>query len=171
MALITVLPLYIDRELGMSSELRGIHIGLLIAVGLVAKPIFGYLSDRLGRKRVLAPGLIWSCLLSLSLLTFDSGIPFTISVALLGLFLYPDQPILTATVFDVVESDVASTSLAAVSFVGGLMAMVSPLIAGMLFEASGFDATIYYVACLFGLAAVTFLALPLMKVDRERSEE
>ena len=168
-ALITVLPLYIDRDLGMSSELRGIHIGLLIAVGLVAKPIFGYLSDRLGRKKVLGPGLIWSCLLALALLTFDSGIPFTISVALIGLFLYPDQPILTATVFDVAGSDVASTSLAAVSFVGGLMAVVSPLIAGRLFETSGFDAAIYYVACLFGLAAVTFLVLPLSQTDREQS--
>jgi len=170
-ALITVMPLYLDRELGMSSELRGIHIGLLIAVGLVAKPIFGYLSDRLGRKQVLGPGLIWSCLLALALLTFDSGILFTISVALLGLFLYPDQPILTAPVFDVVESDVASTSLPAVSFIGGLMAVVSPLIAGRLFETIGFDATIYYVACLFGLAAVTFFALPLSKVNRTRSAE
>ena len=36
-ALVTILPLYLDAELGLSEWNRGFHIGLLIAVGLVAK--------------------------------------------------------------------------------------------------------------------------------------
>ena len=162
-ALLTVLSLYLDYDLGLSTALRGIHIGLLIAVGLVAKPIFGYLSDRLGRKQVLGPGLIWSCAMALALLAFDTGVMFTVSIALLGLFLYPDQPILTAAVYDTAESEVASTSFGAVSFVGSLMSVVSPLIAGTLYESVGFDATIIYTACLFGVAAVLFIALPLSR--------
>ena len=55
----------------------GIHIGLLIAIGLLAKPVTGYLSDRLGRKQVLGPGLVWSCALALGLLVFDSGVLLT----------------------------------------------------------------------------------------------
>ena len=159
-ALVTVLPLYLDNELGLSTSSRGLHIGLLIAIGLVAKPGTGYLSDRLGRKTVLAPGLVWSCVLALSLLAFDSGIMLTVCIALLGLFLYPDQPILTATVFDAVDSEVASTGLGIVSFVGSLMAVVSPLVAGGLYEGVGFEAVVYYVAGLFGLAAVAFVGTP-----------
>ena len=160
-ALVTVLPLYLDNELGLSTSSRGIHIGLLIAIGLVAKPATGYMSDRVGRKRVLGPGLIWSCILALALLAFDSGVLLTVCVALLGLFLYPDQPILTAAVFDVVDREVASTGLGVVSFVGSLMAVVSPLIAGVLYETMGFDATVYYVAGLFALAAVVFVGIPV----------
>ena len=100
-SLVTILPLYLNNDLGMTEWNRGFHIGLLIAVGLVAKTGAGYLSDRFGRKQVLVPGLIWSCLMALALVVFDGGIMLTITIALLGLFLYPDQPILTATVFDV----------------------------------------------------------------------
>ena len=52
-ALLTILPLYFDRELNLSPFSRGFHVGLLIAVGLVAKLLMGYLSDRWGRKQVL----------------------------------------------------------------------------------------------------------------------
>ena len=148
--------------------MRGVHIGLLIAIGLVAKPLFGYLSDRVGRREVLGPGLIWSCAVAFALLIFDTGVPFTITVALLGLFLYPDQPILTATVFDVSDSDVGSTSLGMVSFFGALMSVISPFVAGNLYDNMGFDAVVYYVACLFGLAAVIFLVLPISRAAAGR---
>ncbi len=164
-ALVTILPLYLDNDLGLSPSSRGVHVGLLIAIGLVAKPLTGYLSDKLGRKQVLGPGLVWSCALALGLLLFDSGVLLTACIALLGLFLYPDQPILTATVFDAVDSEVASTGLGFVSFVGSLMAVASPLIAGGLYEGLGFEAVVYYVAGLFGLATVVFVGVPRAKRD------
>ena len=160
-ALIVILPLYLDNELEMSATLRGFHIGLLIAVGLIAKPVAGLLSDRLGRKQILAPGLVWSCLAALALLAFDSGIPLTVTIALLGLFLYPDQPILTAAVFDAVGDEVASTGLGVVTFAGFLMAMFSPLIAGALYETLGFDATVYYIGALFAGAALVLAMTPI----------
>ena len=95
-ALVTILPLYLGNELQMGTAGRGFHVGLLIAVGLFAKPVAGHLSDRLGRKNVLVPGLLWSSLVALGLTFFDTGMPLTVMMALLGLFLYPDQPILTA---------------------------------------------------------------------------
>ena len=160
-ALVAILPLYLDNDLQMSTALRGFHIGLLIAVGLVAKPVAGMLSDRFGRKQVLAPGLAWSCLAALTLLVFDAGILLTVTIALLGLFLYPDQPILTAAVFDELGEEVASTGLGITTFAGFLMAMFSPLIAGGLYEALGFEAVVYYIAALFAGAALVIALLPL----------
>ena len=133
----------------------------MIVIGLIAKPVAGYLSDRLGRKQVLVPGLLWSCLVALALTAFGSGTLLTVTVALLGLFLYPDQPILTAAVFDVVGREVASTGLGVVACASFFMSAVSPLIAGALYEAMGFDATAYYIAGLFALAAVVFWVLPM----------
>lgn len=168
-ALVTILPLYLGNELQMGTAARGFHVGLLIAVGLFAKPVAGHLSDRLGRKNVLVPGLLWSCLVALALTIFDTGMPLTVIIALLGLFLYPDQPILTAAVFDVVGSEVASTGLGIVACVGFLMAMISPIIAGTLYETLGFAATIYYIGALFGTAALAFAALPLALSTGEQS--
>ena len=170
-ALVTILPLYLGNDLDMGPASRGFHIGMLIAVGLVAKPAAGALSDRFGRKQVLVPGLVWSCLAALALTVFDTGISLTITIALLGLFLYPDQPILTATVFDTVGRDVASTGLGVVQSFAFLMSVASPLIAGALYESIGFDASIYYIGALFAVAAVLFLALPLSRKDSEPAAE
>ncbi len=160
-ALVTILPLYLANDLGMSPFLRGIHIGLLIAIGLIAKPMMGYLSDRVGRKQVLVPGLIWSCAISLLLAGFSEGIALTVLIALLGLFLYPDQPILTAATLEIVGQEVATTALGIVAFFSFLMAAVSPLIAASLYEALGLDAALYYVAALFAAAAVILALVPL----------
>ena len=164
-ALVTILPLYLDADLGFSEWNRGFHIGLLIAVGLVAKTGAGYLSDRFGRKQVLVPGLIWSCVMALALVIFDAGILLTITIALLGLFLYPDQPILTAALLEYVGREVASTGLGVVAFAAFLMAAVSSVIAGALYETLGFEATMYYVAALFVASAVVFSVLPISRRD------
>ena len=160
-ALVTILPLYLNNDLGMTEWNRGFHIGLLIAIGLVAKTGAGYLSDRFGRKQVLVPGLIWSCIMALGLVVFDSGIMLTASIALLGLFLYPDQPILTATIFDVVGREVASTGLGVVAFASFLMAATASVIAGALYETTGFSGAVYFISALFAISAVIFLVLPV----------
>lgn len=160
-SLVTVLPLYLDNELEVSPLSRGFHIGLLIVVGLVAKPLAGYLSDRWGRKPVLTPGLLWSCLAALGLVVFPDGVMLAVMVALLGLFLYPDQPIVTAAVFDVVGREVASTGLGVVACVAFFMSAASSLLAGAIYETAGFAATMYYIAALFAVAALVFALLPL----------
>ena len=166
-SLVTVISLYLDHELDMSPVWRGFHIALLIVIGIAAKPVAGSLSDRLGRKQVLVPGLVWSCLVTLALIPFNEGIPLTISIALLGLFLYPDQPILTAAVFDVVGREVASTGLGVVACIAFLMSAASALVAGAIYETMGFTETMVYVAALFGLAAVVFAVLPLARGTEE----
>jgi len=160
-AVVTLLALYLGNDLDLAVFNRGFHISLLIAVGLLAKPMAGMVSDKLGRKQVLVPGLIWSCVLALMMVVFDDGISLTITIALLGLFLYPDQPILTAALFDVLGREEATIGLGVVSFVSFLMAATSPLIAGAIYEISGFHAGMIYVAVLFALAAVVFTLLPL----------
>ena len=162
-SLVTVLPLYLGNDLDMNPAWRGFHIALLIVVGLVAKSGAGYLSDRYGRKQVLVPGLIWSCLVTLALIPFNDGITLTVAIALLGLFLYPDQPILTAAIFDVVGREVASTGLGVVACLAFLMSAASALVAGAIYQTMGFAETMVYVAVVFGLAAVVFGLLPLSR--------
>ncbi len=107
------------------------------------------------------PGLIWSSAISLLLIPFGDGIALTVLILLLGLFLYPDQPIVTAATLEIAGRNVATTALGVVSFGGFMMAAASPVIAGALYETVGIAATLYYVAALFALAAVIFFTLPL----------
>jgi sugar phosphate permease len=104
------------------------------------------------------------------LVVFSDGVALTVLIALLGLFLYPDQPILTAAALDIVDSNVASTMLGMTSSAAFGLSALSPLIAGGLYESFGVTATLYYVAALFALAAVMVLILPLSRAGRTQTQ-
>ena len=160
-ALITFLPIFLN-DLGMSALVRNLHLGLLMAVGIVSTPVVGYLSDRFGRKMVLIPGLLLLAALSFLLSGAGVGILLVIIIALMGTFLFGDQPILTALALDVAGGRVPTTVLGILSFERFLLSAASPLIAGKLYDDyGGADTTFIYVAALFALGAITLLFVPL----------
>ena len=160
-ALITFLPSYFTSDLGMSNLARGAHFGLLVAVGIVSTPFMGYLSDRIGRKLVLIPGMIFISITVCLLAFFGEGVSLIILLALLGTFFYSDQPILTAAALDIVGSGVATTTLGALSFVRFLLSALSPIIAGVLYDNYSMDYVFFYVAALMLAGAFLLLLLPL----------
>ena len=164
-ALLTFLPLYLANDVGLSAFVRAAYIGLLIAIRIVAKPVAGYLSDKLGRKQILAPGLLWSGAITLLLIFFSEGVVLPVLIALLGLFVYPDQPILTAAFLDLVDDGVVSTALGIASFVGFLLSALSPMVAGAVYEFVGVSAALYYIGSLFFVAAILLVPLKLTRPD------
>ncbi len=160
-ALLTILPLYFYDELSMGPSARGLHIGLLIVIGIITKPLAGYLSDRFGRKQILIPGLIWSSLIALSLVIFSQGIFLAISILLLGVFLYPDQPILTAATLDIAGENISSSVLGVTATISLAMSTMSPIMAGAIYQNFGFDMVMVYLGILFALAAAITFTLPL----------
>ena len=168
-ALITFFPLFLD-DIGMSATARGFHFGALLLVGIVSTPVVGYLSDRLGRKIVLVPGLVLLALMAFFLGGAEAGILLIIIVVLMGTFLYGDQPILTALALDVVGDEVPTTVLGILSLERFLLSAASPFIAGWLYDngfvfggidLSGPEATFTYVAALFLIGALILLFTPL----------
>ena len=167
--LITFFTIFLD-DLGMSPFVRNLHFGLLLAIGIVSTPVVGWLSDIFGRKAVLVPGLLLLAILSYLLGNAGVGIALIVIVALMGTFLYGDQPILTALALDVVGDEVPTTVLGILSLERFLLSAASPLIAGALYdrgfafggiELSGPQATFTYVAILFVLGALILLFTPL----------
>ena len=57
-ALTLFTPIYLANELKMGDVRVGFHIALLTALGVIALPMLGSLSDKFGRKAVLLPGLM-----------------------------------------------------------------------------------------------------------------
>ena len=110
---------------------------------------------------VLVPGLISLCVLTALLVPFGEGIGLIVILALLGIFLFSDQPILTAAALDIVGEGVVASTLGVFSFSRFVLAAASPLIAGKLFDAVGVEATFFYIAGLYVLGTVILLAVPL----------
>lgn len=167
---ITFLPLYLTDELNLSAPARGLHIALLVLVGIGFTPLMGYLSDRFNRKLVLIPGMMFLGALTLLLVPFaQNSIALIAILALLGTFLFSDQPILTAAALDIVGAGVAATTLGVLSFSRFILAASSPLIGGALYQMN-FDYTFFYIASLFGLAILILLFIPMPRVEHAGPE-
>ena len=82
---------------------------------------------------------------------------------LMGLFLYSDQPILTAAALDIVGREVATTTMGILAFSRLALAAASPMIAGLLWKNIGSDAAFYYAASLFVLSALILFIIPMAK--------
>ena len=163
-AFVPFLALYLGlpEELNMAKWNLGLHVALLVGVGVVSAPVMGYLSDRFGRKIVLIPGLLALCALTYLLVPFGEGIALIVILAVMGVFFFSDQPILTAAALDIVGEGVAASTLGVFSFSRFALAAASPLIAGALFDsAAGSDATFYYIAALYLVATLVLLVIPL----------
>ena len=170
-AFLPFLALYLglDVELGLNYAALGLHISLLVGVGVVAAPVVGYISDRAGRKLVLIPGMLALCALTALLVPFGEGVGLIIILALMGVFYFSDQPILTAAALDVVGEEVAASTLGVFSFSRFVLGAASPLIAGFLFDEFGFESTFFYISGIYLLATVVLLVVP-MSAPHSRSE-
>ena len=170
-AFLPFLALYLglDDELGLNYAALGLHIALLVGVGVVAAPVVGYISDRAGRKLVLIPEMLGLCALTALLVPFGEGVGLIIILAFMGVFFFSDQPILTAAALDVVGEEVAASTLGVFSFSRFVLAAASPLIGGQLFDEVGIESTFLYISGIYLLATVVLLVVP-MSAPHSRSE-
>ncbi len=90
-----------------------------------------------------------------------------IILAVIGIFLYSDQPILTAAALDVVGRNVTTTAVGFISFSRLALSAPSPIIAGWLYNPEAVHVVFYYIAGLFGLSALVLLLLPLTKPEEK----
>ena len=115
-AFTAVIALYAKDVLDLSDLTRGYYFSLLGLVGMAASPVLGHLSDRFGRKTVLVPNLLALGVLTLLMGWYGHLGAFPVLLVLMGVFLYTDQPVLTAAALDVAGRRTTTTAIGFVSF-------------------------------------------------------
>ena len=133
-AVLTFLPIYLFDTLGFSSLKMGVYLALLFAMGAISQPIMGILSDRVGRKVILAPSFLILGVLYLLIGSTQNDILLGIIIGILGAFFYPILNIAQAAIMDVGSKDIQSTTMGVSGLVGWPAILVSPIIAGLLVD-------------------------------------
>ncbi len=159
MFIVTVLV----KEWGFPENVAGTFWMWIGFLSLFSGPVFGTLSDRLGRKAGL---IVVFSLQAVSYLLVAARLPgagLYLSIGFFGVVAWSIPSIMAAAMGDYVGAGRAAEALGLVTFIFGLGQMSGPAIAGMLAQrAGGFSISFYMAAAIAGLAIVltAFLRKP-----------
>ena len=151
------------KERGFSESVAGNFWAWVGFLSLFSGPVFGTLSDRLGRKAGL---LIVFSLQTLAYLLVASGLPgmfLYLSVFFYGIVAWSIPSIMAAAVGDYVGARHAAAAFGLVTFIFGFGQIAGPSVAGILAEQTeSFSSSFYMAAAFAGLAILltAFLKKP-----------
>lgn len=129
------------------------------AVAALTTVSFGGLSDKIGRRNVLALSYFLWVLTLVGFLVFQSK-PFVILLfALYGLHRASYEPVVKAYVTELAPADTRSSIIGAFQFVVGIIALPSSLIAGVLWDKLGFQSAFIFSLFFMILAFLTLLQI------------
>lgn len=170
-----------DNGLGFTYFWTGFQMALLTGTGAVSSPILGQLSDKLGRKRMLLPGLALAAVLPFLVAPASGGLHLAglgislepiVTVALvmagLGLFSFSLHQVMLAAILDGVERGTEGTIAGVVFGLNGIAGLGSTLLVAYIIENSGGYVSVYIYAAGLTLAALAIVLLtPFPKYNRE----
>jgi MFS family permease len=160
----TFIVVYLTGEIGLSPQLAGKIFALLGFVSIVSGIMWGWISDRLGRKFGLAlsyGALALACLIPVY---WRGTAGFCLSGIIFGLTLAAAPSIMTAAIGDSAGGRLVPAALGVITVMFGTGQMLGPFVAGWLKDSTGSFTGVFI------LSAVVLLlgaggALLLMKTE------
>ena len=155
------MPLFVVEALGRSTGIAGLALATF-AIGNVSVVIpSGYLSDRVGRRKLLIVGLTVSAV-STSLLGFTSSLPIFLAAAYVtgaatGIFISPQQ----AAVADIVGNKArGGTAVATFQMMADFGSIVGSLLVGQVAQHASFGWAFVVSGVVLALAAIGWMFAP-----------
>jgi MFS family permease len=162
-----LLPLYYAAS-GLSVVQIGVLAALYPAVWGLSQPLTGALSDRLGRKGLIAGGLVVQAA-AIGLLAVGSGfVAWAIAAVILGAGTAMAYPALLAAIGDVAHPSWRASAFGVYRFWRDLGFAAGALLSGVVADLAGFDAAIWAVAGVTALSAVV-VAVRMYETHPRRS--
>jgi MFS transporter, DHA1 family, multidrug resistance protein len=157
-AFLGFLPIY-ARKVGLNDAEIAIVLGAQLALAVVAKPITGRVSDRIGRIPVIIIGLLL-CAAALPLIfRSESLTAFVLLAPLLGLGVGAVTPVTNALIADLVSTRRLGAAMGVFGTIWDIGESAGPIIAGFLIGGLGYAATFDVLAAVTVAAAVGVMAL------------
>ena len=159
-ALLTFLPLFLARELHYSPLYVGGAMFALQIAGLVASPVAGHLSDRMGRRSVMMTSMAMTAVVLVFMALAGKSTAFVYFIAVLGFFLYAIRPVIQAWLLEVTPKNMGGSSIGVLFGAQSLGAAIAPLLSGLIADRWGLSATFYFLAGTIVCANLFVLLMP-----------
>ncbi|MBW1800625.1 MAG: MFS transporter [Deltaproteobacteria bacterium] len=143
---------------GFSKQTAGLLLGLMSVTGVVSQPLAGTLSDRLGRRRVLAIAL---CIAGPILIFFPYLGPFIIFPAgiIAGSMVLCTVPVVDAALSDVIPPSLRGRMYGITLTIGLLVGAFSPYVTGLAHDYEGGYRLVYSLLGAFALASAVMTSV------------
>lgn len=152
------------RHYGLSPVEAGGVVSLVGAAAMIGKPVFGWLSDRLGGrpKWLIIGSFVLFTVMLVVFGTLNSRMSFLLAAPLLGLGAFVYSPLLAVMVAEVSGAALAGSATGLTAGVWQLGSVIVPVVVGLVFQATG-----SFVGAFLVLAAGPFLGAICMLFVRE----
>ena len=158
--LLMFLPLYLVDELQVSPVVMGTTIMALHIAGLLASPIAGILSDRIGRRPVVLAGLTGTTVVVFSLTFISNMLIYVSAVAILGFVLYAVRPVVHSWLMDLAPPELGASATSVMFGAQASLSILMPLIGGLVADSYGLPAVFYLIAIIILIANALVFLLP-----------
>jgi len=156
-AFLGFLPIY-AKKIGLNFAEIAIVLGVQLAFAVVAKPISGTVSDRMGRIPVIVIGLLL-CATALPLIfRSESMTAFLLAAPLLGLGIGAVTPVTNALTADLASAGGLGAAMGVFGTILDIGEAAGPMIAGVLIGGLGYATTFDVLAGMTVLVAFGLLA-------------
>jgi MFS transporter, FSR family, fosmidomycin resistance protein len=161
--LLAFLPLYLSRDMGMSPFAMGLAMMALQIGGMVATPIAGILSDRIGRRPIVLAGMGSTTVVVIALTFVRNPVIYVVGVSLLGFFMYAMRPVIQSWQMDRSPPEMVASMTSAMFTVQALMSGSAPIVGGILADHFGLISVFYFLAA--SVLAANLLCLTIPKTE------
>jgi MFS family permease len=162
--LLVFLPLYLADVLKVSPVVLGLALMSMQVGGMVAGPMAGIASDRIGRQPVTLMCLTAATMSIAGLMLVDGILLFVVVVSLLGLALFAVRPVIHSWALDLAPESMSGSMVSLLFGTQSALSALVPIIGGLIADQWGLAAVFYVLAGTLLIANVLCYFLP-----RERS--
>jgi MFS family permease len=159
-ALMIFVPLYLANDMDYSPWAIGAVMMALQICGFIASPIAGALSDKLGRRNIMASSMVMTAIV-LMFMIFAGGTPlFVFFVALLGFFLFAVRSVLQAWTLDATPRNLGGSAIGLLFGIQAIGMAIGPFISGILADNFGLITAFYFMAFTIVIANIFVFFVP-----------
>ena len=158
--LMLFIPLYLANVLKVSPYLVGLGLAAMQLSGLVAGPIAGTWSDRIGRRPVVLAGLSGSTIVIATLTLAGNEVMFIAGISTLGFMLFAVRPVVHSWMMDLAPSHMAGSATSLMFGAQSLLSAAGPLLGGLIADIWGLTFVFYALEGTMLVANVLVYLLP-----------
>ena len=158
--LLVFLPVYLAYEQGYSPLAVGMCMTVLQVAGLIAGPIAGHLSDRIGRQKVVLSSMLLSGVTIIGMVFAGQSFLFIVFVALVGFFLYAMRPVMQAWAIENTPKHLAGTGVGLQFTILAIGGSIAPATFGLIADTWTVYAAFYFLAGTIIAANLLVLLVP-----------